>query len=65
MSQTDQILKHMKRGRPINPIQALRDYGCFRLSARILDLKQQGHNIETNIITRGEKRYASYRLVRG
>lgn len=46
MSQCDDILGHLKRG-PISAIEALNSYGCFRLAARIKDLRKQGHDIET------------------
>ena len=64
MSQCQQILSHLKK-RPITPIEALQNYGCFRLAARVADLRDQGHQIATDIIQDGDKRYASYRLVRG
>lgn len=46
MSQTQWILEQLKRG-PLTPIAALQGCGCFRLAARINDLRQQGHHIET------------------
>lgn len=46
MSQCDDILAHLKRG-PISAIEALNSYGCFRLAARIKDLREQGYDIET------------------
>jgi hypothetical protein len=46
MSQCDDILNHLKR-EPISAIEALNRYGCFRLAARIKDLREQGHDIET------------------
>ena len=46
-TQNDLILEHLKEHGTINPLQALELYGSFRLSARILDLRQDGHNIET------------------
>lgn len=46
MSQCDDILAHLKRG-PISAIEALNSYGCFRLAARIKDLRGQGYEIET------------------
>jgi biotin operon repressor len=46
MSQCDDILAHLKRG-PISAIEALNNYGCFRLAARIKDLRAQGYDIET------------------
>lgn len=46
MSQCNDILAHLKRG-PISAIEALNSYGCFRLAARIKDLREQGYDIET------------------
>lgn len=46
MSQCDDILNHLKR-EPISAIEALNRYGCFRLAARIKDLREQGYEIET------------------
>lgn len=63
MSQNDKILKHLQEGKSLTPIDALNQFGCFRLSARIKDLKQDGYEIKTDIIDNGEKRYASYKLV--
>ena len=62
MSQSNQILKHLKR-KPINPMQALTDYGCFRLAARINDLRNDGYNIYTDTVEKNGKRFAQYRLV--
>ena len=46
MSQCDDILAHLKTG-PISAMEALSLYGCFRLAARIKDLREQGYEIET------------------
>src|SRR5687768_10388654 len=46
-TQTDQILKHLKNGGTLTPLEALDKFGCFRLGARIFDLKQEGHAIQT------------------
>jgi len=62
MSQADQILLDLKRGKAITPLDALRDYQCFRLAARVADLREQGHDIVTDEIVKDGKRYASYRL---
>ncbi len=63
MSQETRILAHLKK-RPITPLQALKMYGCFRLAARISDLRGKGHTIETTIIEKDGKRFARYRLVK-
>jgi len=47
MSQNDQILRHLKRYKRITPMQALGNYGCYRLAARILNLREAGYRIET------------------
>lgn len=46
MDQRDLLLKRLQQG-PITPLQALDELGIFRLSARVLELKRQGHNIRT------------------
>lgn len=64
-TQTAQILAHLKTGRSITPLDALEWFGCFRLGARIYDLKQDGHNIVKDMVeTDSGKRVASYTLVR-
>ncbi|MBU3577539.1 helix-turn-helix domain-containing protein [Polynucleobacter sp. UK-Kesae-W10] len=47
MSQCADILEHMQKNGPITAIEALTKYGCFRLAARIKDLREEGHEIET------------------
>ena len=63
MNQTQSIKRHLKSGKSITAIQALRQYECFRLAARINDLRNQGMPIVTRIFKRNGKRYASYSLV--
>lgn len=65
MSQNDQILEHLQSGRQITPLDALREYGCFRLASRIDELRRQGHQIQTSMTTRNGKRYATYALAQG
>tara|TARA_R110002124_G_scaffold187071_2_gene354500 strand:+ start:221 stop:421 length:201 start_codon:yes stop_codon:yes gene_type:complete len=59
-TQNNLILAHLKKYKTINPLQALELYGSFRLSARILDLRQDGHNIETTRKTVKKKTFAEY-----
>jgi hypothetical protein len=61
-SQNERILDYLKQGRPITAIEALRMFDCFRLAARVKDLKDQGHNIKSYIINVGEKKIAAYLL---
>ena len=61
-SQNKQILNYLLYGATINPITALELFGSFRLSARIHDLKGQGHNIKTTMVYSGKKNWANYNL---
>lgn len=45
MTQNDKILRHIKEYGAISSMEAFTEYGCTRLSARISDLRHQGHNI--------------------
>jgi len=47
MTQEERVLKYLEEFNSINALQALRDCGVFRLSARIYNLRQDGHDIET------------------
>jgi hypothetical protein len=60
--QTQQILEALQNGESLTPIDALNRFGCFRLGARILDLKKLGYDIKTDMVNNGKKRFASYRL---
>ncbi len=62
MSQEAEILDMLKRG-PVTAMDALEKAGCFRLAARIADLRQRGHDIITEKITTPTgKHIASYKL---
>ena len=60
VSQAKNILAHLLQHRTITPLEALNQYGCFRLAAVILNLKKDGHNIVTHIIKKNKKRFAQY-----
>ena len=64
-SQTKKIAEHLMSGKSITPIEALNKYGCFRLGARIHDLKhKQGFSIETKTVENEGKRFAEYSLMK-
>tara|TARA_R100001015_G_C4610662_1_gene166025 strand:- start:601 stop:816 length:216 start_codon:yes stop_codon:yes gene_type:complete len=50
-TQNDMILVALKNGERITPLSALESFGCFRLSARIWDLRNEGHSIKTRHIS--------------
>lgn len=63
MSQNKQIANYLNKGKKLTPIDALNKFGCFRLAARIADLRNQGLNIETTIIKlKNNKQVAQYWL---
>jgi hypothetical protein len=63
-SQRAKILAYLQKGYSVTPISALEKFQCFRLGARIWDLKDKGHQIQTDMVDdkKTGKRYASYRL---
>lgn len=63
-AQSQMILEYMAQGHRISPLEALNKFGCLRLGARIYDLKNEGHNIITEIVSENGKRYARYTLIK-
>jgi hypothetical protein len=61
-SQNDAILHALKFGRKLTPMAALRLFGCFRLAARIYELRKQGHLIIADSIEVNGKRFRCYWL---
>ena len=65
MSQTMQIKEWLQTGKPLTALDALENFSCFRLAARIDDLRKEGMQIETRIKYKNGKRFAEYGLARG
>ena len=63
-TQNERILTYLSKGKGLTPIKALNDFGCFRLAARISNLREQGHKIKTESVTLNGKTFASYKLVK-
>jgi hypothetical protein len=62
-NQAAQILSHLEHGRSLTAMDALNLFGCFRLAARVHELRAQGHHIEERVVvTPGGKRVAEYTL---
>ena len=59
-SQNKAILDMLMNGRKVTPLDALRECGCFRLSARIFDLREKGYNIKTDRIWINDSLVAAY-----
>jgi hypothetical protein len=63
ITQNQRILDYLKSGKKLTPLVALEKFGCFRLSARIFNLREEGHAIITKNITRKGKTFAEYSLM--
>jgi hypothetical protein len=50
-SQTERILEFMLSGNTITPMEALDKFGCFRLGARIADIKAKGYIVYSDFVT--------------
>ncbi len=61
MSQREQILAALRRGESISPMDALRRFRCFRLAARIADLRRDGWQISSELVVEPQ-RFARYKL---
>jgi len=60
-SQNKQIKAHLQSGKTLTAIQALEMFGCFRLAARIKDLKDSGMIIDKAMVENDNgKHYALY-----
>lgn len=56
MTQDEKILSFMKENGSITPLEAMAEFGCMRLAARIADLRSQGIAI-TRKMERSRNRY--------
>ena len=65
ISQKAEIQAWLERGHRITPIQALEKWGCFRLAARVDELRKNGLEIDTSYQSKNGKVFASYGLARG
>ena len=64
MSQCDQILYYLRDGNTLTPQECNQRFDCMTLSQRVGELKKQGHNIVSEMVTLPNgKRVAEYRLV--
>lgn len=61
-SQKEQILSLLIDGEAITPKEALEKFGCFRLAARISDIKKMGYEINREMVKAGGAKVAKYSL---
>ena len=63
LSQTQRILAWMRQGNSITPLEALQRFNCFRLGARISDIKKMGYIVYSEFVsTPSEKKVKRYHL---
>jgi len=60
--QSRDVLTLLERG-PVTQQDAIREVACYRLAARISDLRAEGYPIVAESVTQGGVRFARYRLV--
>jgi len=63
-SQNALIKGWLLNGHSITTLEALNMFGCFRLSARIANLKDQGLPVVAEMVVINDKRVARYYLKR-
>lgn len=61
-SQNEIILKMLQDKKKVTPLTAFREANTLRLSGRIMEIRQAGYNVKTEMIMVGKKRVASYIL---
>jgi len=63
-SQKDLVLAHLQSGKTITSLEALNQFGAFRLSSIIHRLKGENHDIRTEMIYDKitDKHFARYKL---
>jgi hypothetical protein len=62
-TQAGKILAYLQAGNRITALEALQQFGCFRLAARIHELRNQGWQIAERMVeTGGGKRVAEYSI---
>ena len=63
-SQNKKILAYLLKGHKITALDALKKFGCLRISARIFDIKSLGkYSVKSELITtKSGKRVAQYSI---
>ena len=64
MTQTEWVRLQLIAGRALTPMDALKEAGCFRLAARVDELRNMGMRITATLVQRHSKRFSEYRLAR-
>ena len=62
MSQNTEILNHLKLGGSLTAVTAVNKFGCYRLAARINDLRNQGYEINSKTVQKGKVHFSVYSM---
>lgn len=63
--QTNKVLRHLQSGGSITPLEALNQFGIFRLGARIYELRRAGIDVaERRVKGPNGARFSRYELQR-
>jgi len=60
MTQTKAIEKHLRAGKTLTALSALKLFNCLRLSGRVKEIRDKGVDVRTEMISVGKKRIARY-----
>ena len=63
MSQSELILDYLKRGNTLTGLEALNLFGTMKLSTRVSELRQEGHEILHQMVRRNNKWVAKYFII--
>ena len=63
--QATAILAALLGGQTVTPMDALREFGSWRLAARVQDLKENGWNVVSERVSDNERTYAQYHIPPG
>lgn len=63
--QAQAILAALLAGERITPMGALREFGSWRLAARVRDLKENGWNVVSERVSDNERTFAVYHIPLG
>jgi hypothetical protein len=62
-TQAGRILAHLRAGHRLTALEALEKFQCFRLAARVHELRREGWQVQERMVeTKSGKRVAEYSL---
>ncbi len=63
-SQNERILNHLKKGKSLTPLAALRLFNCWALSSRIAEINKPSRIVKSELVkVKGGKQVAKYSMI--